>query len=154
MNLLSEENCIFCKIIKGEIPSRKIWEDEEHIALLTPYPNTPGFTVVMTKNHLNSYIFSLEDDTSDKIFRVAKKVARLLDEKLGCKRTGLIVEGMGINHAHIKLIPMHGIPNGEWKAVESKIYTYTEKYLGYLSSHDGHLQSDEELDKMLHKIIG
>jgi histidine triad (HIT) family protein len=150
---MTHENCIFCRILKNELPTKKIWEDENHIAVLTPFPNTPGFTVIITKQHLDSYIFSLTDDEIINIFKAAKEVALLLDSKLGSKRTGLIVEGMGINHAHVKLIPMHGIPDGDWIQMESKIYKYSDKYEGYLSSHDGPLQSDDELNVVYNKII-
>ncbi|MBW2971045.1 HIT domain-containing protein, partial [Candidatus Woesearchaeota archaeon] len=53
--------CIFCKIVKGEIPCHNIWEDEKHIAFLSIFPNTPGFTVVATKKHYPSYAFDLPE---------------------------------------------------------------------------------------------
>lgn len=147
------KDCLFCKILDGEISSRKIWEDDKHIAVLTPFPNTPGFTVLITKEHKDSYIFSLDDKTYEGIFKAAKEVARLLDAKLKCKRTGMIVEGMGINHAHVKLIPMHGIPDGEWQPVLSGKSEYSEVYSGYLSSHDGPLKNEEELEEVYRKIV-
>ena len=54
-----KNECIFCKIVKGEIPCHKIWEDEKHLAFLSIYPNTNGFSVVIPKKHFPSYAFSL-----------------------------------------------------------------------------------------------
>ncbi|MCC6691512.1 MAG: HIT family protein, partial [Bacteroidia bacterium] len=109
---MKQDKCIFCKIINGEVFSRKIWEDENHLAVLTPFPNTPGFTVIFSKKHYSSNVFSLPENICVDFMRAARTVAQLLDKSLGCKRTGMIVEGMAIDHAHIKLVPMHGIPEG------------------------------------------
>ena len=56
------ENCVFCKILRGEIHSYTIWEDEKHLAFLTIYPNTIGATVVITKEHHDSYAFDASDE--------------------------------------------------------------------------------------------
>lgn len=150
---MKNENCLFCKILDGTLPSRKIWEDENHIAVLTPYPNTPGFTVLITKEHHDSYIFALAPVVQANLFRAASEVAKLLDTKLKCKRTGLVVEGMGVNHAHAKLIPMHGIPDGDWQPILSNVRTFSETYKGFLSSHDGLQDTDENLDAIFRRII-
>jgi histidine triad (HIT) family protein len=76
------ENCIFCKIVKGELPSHKIWEDEEHLAFLTIFPNTEGFSVVIPKKHYGSYAFDTPDDVLAKLVLAAKKVGKLIDSKL------------------------------------------------------------------------
>ena len=55
-------DCIFCKIVKGGAPSHKIWEDEKHLAFLSIFPNTEGFSVVITKEHFPSYPFNLPED--------------------------------------------------------------------------------------------
>lgn len=118
------------------------------MALLTPFPNTPGFTVLATREHLPSYIPSLPEERFLELMSTARTLALTLDEQLGTKRTGIVMEGMGIDHAHVKLIPMHGIPDGEWKPVLSKQEVYSERYQGYLTTHDGPRMSDAELDKI------
>lgn len=112
------ESCIFCKIISKEEKAWIIHEDDSHVAFLTPFPNTPGFTVVATKAHENSYVFSLEDKKYIAMLLFAKKIASVLDKSLMTKRTGLIIEGMGVNHAHLKLIPMHGIASDKWEKMD------------------------------------
>ena len=139
-------DCIFCKIVKGEAPCYKIWEDEEHLAFLTPYPNTEGFSVVTTKTHYPSYAFNLPDDILKKLVIASKKVGKLLDTKLeDVGRTGMIFEGFGVDHVHAKLFPMHGTKMENWKPMKSNIEKYVEKYEGYISSHDYKREDDKKL---------
>ena len=144
--------CLFCQIIAGKEKAWVVYEDEHHVAFLTPFPNTPGFTVLVTREHLDSNVLGLEEDRFAEMMIAARKVAQQLDKKLGTRRTGIIIEGMGIDHAHVKLIPMHGIPDGEWKPVLSKDHVFYKTYEGYLTSHDGPRMSDEQLDEILKKI--
>lgn len=145
--------CIFCKIINKELPAKVIYEDEKHIAFLTPFPNTDGFTVVATKSHSSSYIFDLENEEYIALLKFSKKVGKLLDKALGTKRTGLIMEGMGINHAHTKLIPMHGIESDDWVAVNSNYPKFYENYPGYIASHDGPKQDEEKQNMIYFRIL-
>jgi len=148
------DGCAFCKIVKGEIPSYKIWEDEDHIAFLSIYPNTEGFTIVATKKHLNSYIFENDDEVVKKLIIATKKVAKLLDGVFeDVARCGVFFEGYGVDHLHSKLYPMHGTADLEkWKQIESHEPTYFDKYPGYLSSASGKLAKTKDLKKVLDKI--
>lgn len=147
-------DCIFCKIVKGEIHSHKIWEDEKHISFLSIFPNTDGFSVVATKEHLPSYVFDLPDKRMSELLIAAKKVGKLIDSKLeDVGRTGLICEGFGVDHAHAKLFPMHGTADmSSWKPLHSKTNKFFEQYEGYLSSHDSERADDEKLAKLAKKI--
>ncbi len=60
-NLPAKPDCIFCKIVAGEAPCHKIWEDEKHLAFLSIFPNTEGFSVVIPKAHYSSYAFAQDD---------------------------------------------------------------------------------------------
>ena len=147
------ENCIFCKIVKGEAPSHKIWEDEKHLAFLSIFPNTEGVSVVITKEHFSSYPFDLPENILIKLVLATKKVAKLLDLKLkDVGRTGMVFEGFGVNHVHSKLFPMHGTKTEEWKPMNSNIDKYFEKYEGYISSHDSKRADDEKLAILANKI--
>ncbi len=153
--MVSERECIFCKIVRGKLPCHKIWEDEKHLAFLSIYPNTEGFTVLITKKHYPSYAFDLPDDVLKDLIIAAKKVAKLLDRKLeDVGRTGLIFEGFGIDHVHAKLFPMHGTANmKEWKPIKSNVDKFFEKYEGYISSHDYKRSDDKKLAELARKII-
>ena len=147
------DDCIFCKIVKGGAPCYKTWEDKEHLAFLTPYPNTEGFSVVITKKHYPSYAFNLPDNVLKKLIIASKKVGRLLDAKLeDVGRTGMIFEGFGVYHVHAKLFPMHGTKDKKWKPRNSNIRKYFKKYEGYISSHDYKRESDEKLKRTAEKI--
>jgi len=99
-------NCIFCKIVKGEIPCYKIWEDEKYFAFLDINPRNPGHTVLIPKKH-DDYLFDLEDEEYAKLMLKAKKIAKLLKGKLNPKRIGLAVEGFFVPHVHIHLVPLN-----------------------------------------------
>ncbi|MEK7151098.1 MAG: HIT family protein [Patescibacteria group bacterium] len=147
------ENCIFCKIVMGEASAHKIWEDNKHLAFLSIFPNTEGFSVVITKEHYSSYAFDLPDEVLADLVLASKKVARLLDSKLDdIGRTGMIFEGFGVDHVHAKLFPMHGTRSGEWMAHKSNVKKYFEKYEGYISSHDYERADDQKLAELAEKI--
>ncbi len=148
------DDCIFCNIVKGKAPSHKIWEDEDHLAFLSIYPNSEGVAVVITKKHYPSYVFDLPDNVLGSLVSAAKKVGKLLDHKLAdVGRTAMVFEGFGVDHIHAKLFPMHGTKSGdEWKAINSKVDKYFEKYEGYISSHDYKRAGDEKLAKLASKI--
>lgn len=146
--------CIFCKIVNGESPSHKIWEDEKHLAFLSIFPNTEGASVVIPKKHYESYAFNLEDSVLSDLILATKKVAKLLDSKLeDVGRTAMVFEGYGVDHIHAKLFPMHGTADlKEWKAIESNVSKYFDKYEGYISSHDHDRADDKKLAKLADKI--
>jgi len=144
------EDCIFCKIVKGEIDSAKIWENEDFLAILDVNPNTKGMALLLTKEHYPSYLFDLSDDICKKFIKAAKKVAKILEKALGVKRVGLVMEGMGVNHAHLKLYPIHGVE--EWKGEIPEKRVFFEKYKGYLTTQLGPKVSLEELKKLAEEI--
>ena len=148
------KNCIFCKFISGELPTHTIWEDENHLAFLTPFPNTEGVSVVIPKSHQDSYIFNVDDNTMLNLVEAAKKVALMLDAKLeDIGRTALVFRRFGINHLHAKLFPMHGTANMEkWKSINSDVDIYFDKYEGYISTHDAGRADDTYLENLANKI--
>jgi histidine triad (HIT) family protein len=144
---------MFCKIVAKEAPAHVIWEDDKHLAFLSIFPNTEGFSVVITKEHYSSYAFDLPDEVLVALTIAAKKVAKLLDAQLeDVGRTGMIFEGFGVDHVHAKLFPMHGTKMGEWKQLKSNIDKYFDQYEGYISSHDYKREDDEKLAKLAKKI--
>jgi histidine triad (HIT) family protein len=153
INQCTSVDCIFCKIAKGEVPCHKIWEDEKHLAFLSIFPNTEGFSVVITKNHYPSYVFDLPEEVLISLVKTAKQTAKLLDVKLeDVGRTGMIFEGFGVDHVHVKLFPMHGTKIPKWKPIKSNVDKYFEKYEGYISSHDYKRANDDKLAQLAKKI--
>ena len=96
---------IFTRIVRGEIPSYKVAEDERFFAFLDINPRTKGHTLVVPKQETD-YLFDLDDRTLADMIVFAKRIARKLKEKIECKRVAVVVLGLEVPHAHIHLIPI------------------------------------------------
>ncbi len=148
---VSEKDCIFCKIVRKEIPSWVFFDEGEYMAFLTPFPNTPGVTVVIPKKHITDYVFDMEGKDYEPFMKVVKKVARRMDDVFGVARTALIFEGTEIAHVHVKLYPLHGSLAGKTQVLAPK-KEFTELYRGYLTTIDGPKMDDEKLDELRGKL--
>jgi histidine triad (HIT) family protein len=96
---------IFSKIVKGEIPSYKIAEDEHYYAFLDINPLKKGHTLVIPKKEVD-YIFDLDPETLSGLHLFAQKIAKAIDKSVNCTRVAVVVLGLEVPHAHIHLIPM------------------------------------------------
>jgi histidine triad (HIT) family protein len=106
---VKQEACLFCKILKGGIPSYKILEDKDFYSFLTINPINPGHSLVIPKNH-SEYIFEMGEALQGKILEFSGKVARALEKSMNPKtgKIGIMVAGLEVPHTHIHLIPMDG----------------------------------------------
>ena len=147
------DRTLFDKIVDGEIKSWKIWEDNDYLAFLTPFPNTPGMSVVIPKKNPGDYIFDIPSDVRNGLMAAAQTVAKLLEKTLGVKRVALVFEGTGVAHVHAKLYPLHGELGGQTN-VWTKHQEFHPEYIGYLSTVEGPRMDDTELDDMQQKITG
>jgi histidine triad (HIT) family protein len=95
---------IFSKIIAGEIPSYKVYEDDYVYAFLDINPISRGHTLVVPKQEVD-YLFAIDEVGYDKLMHRVRYVAQVLKAKLGCERVCVIVEGYAVPHAHVHLIP-------------------------------------------------
>ena len=96
---------IFSKIIAGEIPSYKCAEDDRFYAFLDINPVAKGHTLVVTKQEVD-YLFDLDDDTLAAMMVFSKRVAAAIRAAYPCRKVGMAVLGLEVNHAHIHLIPL------------------------------------------------
>ncbi len=99
------KDCIFCKIVLGEIPDYRYWENENAIALLDIKPKMPGQTIVIPKSHV-SYAFDMSESDFLEIMKAARTVALGLQATLQKNRVCLIIEGFEVPHVHVKLFPV------------------------------------------------
>ncbi|MFH0832807.1 MAG: HIT family protein, partial [Candidatus Aenigmatarchaeota archaeon] len=145
------KKCVFCQIVSGEIKCHRIYEDRKHIAFLDINPNTEGMAIVITKKHFDSYIFDMPQKDYQELFKAVRKVIKGLDRALKVKRTAIVMEGMGINHVHVKLYPLHGIDK---KFVEmwAKKKVYMKKYNGFITTQLGPRADDKTLAALASKI--
>ncbi len=142
---------IFDKIVSGEMKSWTVWEDENYLAFLTPFPNTPGFTVVIPKVNAGDYVFSLDDTIYHGLWDATRKVAKQLEKAFATPRVAVVFEGTGVAHVHAKLIPLHGELAGKTD-VWSKHTEFNPTYTGHLTTVEGPKMDDAELDKIQAQI--
>ena len=102
---MAGEGCIFCRVVRGEILSHKVYEDGKYVAILDIFPIVDGQTLVIPKRHTQSYIFDVDDAEVGELMGAAKKVAKMLERGLGVNRINLIFEGLDVDHLHAKLYP-------------------------------------------------
>lgn len=145
------KDCVFCKIASGEFDSAKIWEDDEFIAILDLNPNTKGMTLVIPKKHYESYAFDIPDEIYVKLMKASRRVAKILEKGLNVKRVAMVMEGMGINHTHIKLYPLHGL-NDKYEDLIAEERAFFEKYPSYVTTLLGPQKSLEELKTIAYEI--
>jgi len=154
-----DKKCIFCEIANGRIPpigDGAFWEDENFMAILSPFPNTKGFSFVLTKQHYGGDVLKMPNEALKEFIIAAKKVSKILMQNFqDVGRVGLMMEGTGIDHAHIKLFPMHGtehMKKNEFKQYQSDVGTFFEKYEGYISSNDGPKADEKEIEELAKKL--
>lgn len=100
------EECIFCRIIKGDVPSFKVLEDENHLAILTIQPFKEGHTLVIPKVHVD-YFFEMEDQALAQLMIFAKQVSAKLEKAFhpASGKIGVMVAGEQMPHVHVHLVP-------------------------------------------------
>lgn len=104
-----QENCIFCKIIAGEIPSATVYENDDFKVIMDIFPGAKGHMILLPKKH-SANLFELDDETASKALLVARKVAIAMKAEVDCEGINLLqnngeAAGQTIFHFHIHLIP-------------------------------------------------
>ena len=109
--VMKKNDCIFCKIAAGEIPSKTIYEDDLFRVILDLGPATKGHALILPKDHADN-LFELPDDTAGKVLVLAKKLATQMKEKLDCDGLNLVQNngeeaGQTVKHFHMHMIPRY-----------------------------------------------
>lgn len=123
------ENCIFCKIAKGQILTDKIYEDKNVIAFLDLSGLTKGHTLVVPKTH-KRWLWDHDDKEYCEILKAAKKIANIIRSHYGIEWVEMVVAGMGVHHTHIHILPR--FPNDGHKEIpldETKEKTFSTEEL-------------------------
>ncbi|MFW5672192.1 MAG: HIT family protein [Acetivibrio ethanolgignens] len=108
---MKKEDCIFCKIAAGEIPSKTLYEDESFRVILDISPASKGHAIILLKNHAAN-LYELSDEDASKILVVAKKVATVMQDILHCDGLNVLqnngeAAGQSVFHLHVHLIPRY-----------------------------------------------
>ena len=121
---MKDENCIFCKIAAGEIPSATLYEDEDFRVILDLGPASKGHALILPKEHFRN-IYDIDEDVAAKAMKLAKKMVKKMTDVLGCDGYNLVQNnepcaGQTVFHFHMHLIPRYegdqvglGWPAGE-----------------------------------------
>jgi histidine triad (HIT) family protein len=117
---MEDKNCIFCKIVRREIPCDKIYEDTDFLGFLDAFPSMKGQALVIPKKHIAPWLFDVEDEVYCKLMLASKKVVKAVDKAMKPLKTGLMVEGLEMEHVHIKIFPLSKIGFRDYpKKIES-----------------------------------
>lgn len=135
---MKKDDCVFCKIVSGEIPSRKIYEDEDVIVIMDLSPTSKGHSLIIPKEHCTN-IYDIEEETAAKVMKVAKKLALKMTTALGCDGFNLLqnngeTAGQTMFHFHMHLIP-------RYKDADNNMLKFTSVEL-----------TDEEMDAIRDQI--
>lgn len=108
---MRDDNCIFCKILNGDIPSRKVFEDDDFCVIMDVDPATKGHCLILPREHYAN-LLAMPDELAARVLPLAKKVAAHLQETLGCDGINLVqnngeVAGQTVHHFHMHVIPRY-----------------------------------------------
>ncbi len=124
------ENCIFCKIVAGEIPSHKVWENEKFMMFLDIRPINKGHSLLIPKVH-EDYLFETDEELYMEMMKKVRELSEPLRRAVSAKKIGLAVEGFEVPHAHIHLIPINKAgelnPSNARQAENSELQELAEK---------------------------
>lgn len=104
--LTTSPTCIFCSIINGTIPARELWQNDSFFIMFDIKPLNPDHILVIPREHID-HVYDLSEALYTDLFLTARKAARILKQVTNAPRIGLVVEGFGVPHAHIHLIPIY-----------------------------------------------
>ena len=135
---MRDENCIFCKIIAWEIPAVKIREDDDFIAILDAFPNRKGMTLVISKDHYSSDIFTLDNHLLAKYMKATKRVVEILKKWLQVDRIWAVAEWLDVQHAHIKLYPFY-----DWMWFQTWVWSGPQEPLENLQKVAEEIQNNQ-----------
>ena len=106
MSHITDPNCIFCKIVAGEIPSYKVYEDDSLFGFLTIKPHTKGHMLLIPKNHSDD-INQMSSEEFQNLFVTGKKLADKIKTIFNPKKVSLFTMGLEVPHTHLHILPIN-----------------------------------------------
>ena len=101
-------DCVFCALVAGRIPARKVHEGRDHVAFLPLKHFNPGHTLLVPHRHVE-YVFDMEDGEYHALFSLAKRIAPAIRRVSGAARVGVLIEGFSVPHVHVHLVPVNAL---------------------------------------------
>jgi histidine triad (HIT) family protein len=124
-------SCVFCEIVAGRAPASIVYQDDIVMAFMTIRPTAPGECLVIPKAHVDHFT-DVDDDTAQRIMVVAQRIGRRLRTAFKPLRVGMVVHGFGVPHAHLLLVPQHGIhhiTSDRYIRVENGQLAFSQNYV-------------------------
>lgn len=132
---MKDDNCIFCKLANGDIPTLTLYEDEDFRVIFDAAPATDGHALILPKNHFRN-IYDIDDETISKAYKLAKKMAGIMTDVFGADGFNILQNnnecaGQTVFHFHIHLIPRYEGQNSifEWSHGEQDAEKLNEAIL-------------------------
>ena len=121
---MRKDDCIFCKIANGEIPSSAVYEDDDFRAIMDISPAAPGHVIILPKEHAAN-VFELPTELAAKVLPIAAKIAKAVQEETGCEGVNILqnngeAAGQTVFHFHMHVIPRYFGDTVEIKWVNNK----------------------------------
>jgi histidine triad (HIT) family protein len=140
---MDEQECIFCRIVRGELPSRRVYEDEDVIGLLDIQPFSRGHVLVIPKKHV-VWFHEMSEELTAKVFKAAKRISEKMKKAYDVEYIDLFARGMRIPHVHIFLIPTI---KGESNAFDMFVNMFS-----YVQENLKNPFTEKEMDEIAEKI--
>lgn len=135
---------LFARLIEEDIPCWKYHDTVDHVAFLTPFPNTTGYSCVIPKRHYSSDILAMPEGPYLDLLATGWDVAQMFKKAFGVDSVGFEMEGYLINHAHLKVVPIHK----DRRTGNGSKVVWFEKYSGFLTSEKGKQLGEAEVAKL------
>jgi len=131
---MKKDDCIFCKLANGEIPTNSLYEDDDLRVIFDLNPATKGHVLILPKEHYDN-VFSMDEETASKVFRIAPKIAGFLKDELNCDGMNILqnngeIAGQTVFHFHMHIIPRYNGDSVCLKWSEGKLDEQLAKDLG------------------------
>lgn len=134
----SDQNCVFCRIVSGKQSTFKVWEDRNYLAFLDHKPINTGHTLLIPKDHYE-YLFDMPEKMYSRIMHNARALSAPLQAAMTAKRIGVIVEGFGVNHCHVHLVPINGggelLKKGRTDVSEQEFFSIADRVKAAIGQH-------------------
>jgi len=102
------DDCLFCALVAGRIPARRVWEDADHVAFFPLKHIAPGHTLLIPKRHAE-YVFAMDETAYGSLWAAARRIAPAIRAVTGAARVGVAVEGFSVPHVHVHLVPINAL---------------------------------------------
>jgi diadenosine tetraphosphate (Ap4A) HIT family hydrolase len=135
---------LFARLIEEDIPCWKYHDTPDHVAFLTPFPNTTGYSCIIPKRHFSSNILGMPEEPYLELLETGWDVAQLFKEAFQVERVGFMMEGYEINHAHLKVVPIFD----DCRVEGSHDTVWFDQYSGFLTSEKGKQLAEAEVKKL------